>query len=176
MTKPRVFHDAFPPDGLVAQYRPFILKETLKYSHHYKLPMRLLIHEAVRIADAVAGKFDPQRGYDFTTPLRWHLLGLNRYAQKHYRIVRGRDKPRPGNRAEVAMDWRGKWPIVWEDHVEGLRSMLAWSVRPIEIAVLNWMIDPRGVTLTQMAATNGISKGYASKLRYRLLLKCYGDK
>jgi hypothetical protein len=72
--------------------------------------------------------------------------------------------------------YRGMWPIVWQDHVHMLRSLFAEPLRPIEIAILNWMIDPRGLTLTQIAANNGISKGYASKLRYRLLLKSYGEK
>lgn len=82
LPKKSSFHDAFPPDGLVAQYKPFILSETKKYSQRYKLPFRFFIHEAVDIANAVAEKFDPQRGYDFSTPLRWHLRGLNRHAQK----------------------------------------------------------------------------------------------
>jgi hypothetical protein len=169
------FLDAFPPDGLVAQYKPFILKETRKYSQRYKLPLRHLIHEAVSIANGVAEKFDPHRGYDFSTPLRWHLRSLNRHAQKHYQAVRGR-KREPTSRVERAMMYRGMWPIVWQDHVHMLRSLFAEPLRPIEIAILNWMIDPRGLTLTQIAANNGISKGYASKLRYRLLLKSYGEK
>jgi hypothetical protein len=51
MTKP-AFHDAFPSDGLVAEHKPYILKETKRYSRLHKMPFRHLIWDAVRAAPA----------------------------------------------------------------------------------------------------------------------------
>ena len=35
---------------LIVQFKPYILKEVKRYSNHYKIPFRWLIHEALIIA------------------------------------------------------------------------------------------------------------------------------
>ena len=43
-----------------------------------------MLAEAIKIAVAFEPKFDPNLGDDFSTPLRWHLRGLHRFAQNEF--------------------------------------------------------------------------------------------
>jgi hypothetical protein len=178
MTQPPSFRDAFPPDGLVAKYKPFILKETLRYSRHYKLPFRALIHSALSIALKAERTFDPQRAKDFSTHLRHCLQRLNRIAQSLLSARYGRPgwsriEPSYRQRAVHAFN---QCPIRWDDHRPALLDLdqrQRNSLRTYEKAILDWMIDPGGRTLTQIAEENEITKSWASKVRYRLLLKSH---
>jgi hypothetical protein len=72
-------YDPFPKTGLVKQYEPFIRKQVGEFCERYPRVSRddALI-EAVKIAVEFEPKFNPELGYDFSTPLRWHLKGLKR--------------------------------------------------------------------------------------------------
>jgi hypothetical protein len=71
--------DPFPRTGLVKQYEPFIRKWVGEFCAAY--PGAIYEHvlvDAVRIAVEVEARFNPALGFDFSTFLRKHLLGLNR--------------------------------------------------------------------------------------------------
>lgn len=179
MTEPRVFHDAFPSDGLTAQYKPFILVETRRYCRRYKLPMRVLLPCAVSISLRAEETFDRQRGNGFVAYLTPRLQRLNRIAQDHLTCLYGR----PRWRRQPKLSYRqrairalNQCPIRWEEHREHLRRLAVSGLKPIEAAILAWMIDPADRTLTQLAEANGITKGWASKIRYRLLLSSHSPK
>jgi hypothetical protein len=78
-------YDPFPKTGLVRKYAPFIRKEVRDYCkmYTYVRPEEMLA-EAIRIAVEVESRFDPNLGNDFSTPLRHHLKGLHRFAQKEF--------------------------------------------------------------------------------------------
>src|SRR5262249_28582443 len=78
-------YDPFPKSGLVRKYAPFIRKEVRDYCKQYPyVRYEEMLAEAVRIAVKFEGKFDPDKAKDFSTPLRWHLKGLHRFAQKEH--------------------------------------------------------------------------------------------
>jgi hypothetical protein len=78
-------YDLFPKNGLVRKYAPFIRKEVRDYCKQYTYvrPEEMLA-EAIRIVVEFEPKFDPNLGNDFSTPLRWHLRELHRFAQKEF--------------------------------------------------------------------------------------------
>lgn len=172
--------DPFPfTTGLVAQYKPFILKEVGKYSRRYGMRFPMVLLEALRIAERVAPRFDPKLGYDFTTFLRKHLLGLNRICQSHLSAIHGRpaflilrDRRRPSYRARAQDALGGR--IRWDDHKAALVELDQHqknSLKLTEKVILDWMIEPDGRTLAQVAEKFEIPKATASKTRWRLLLK-----
>ena len=76
-------YDPFPKSGLVKQYEPFIRSYVGEFCKKYpEIRHEDFLAEAVRIALAFEPKFRPERGYDFSTPLRGHLMGLHRFAKK----------------------------------------------------------------------------------------------
>jgi hypothetical protein len=174
--------DPFPfTTDLVAQYKPFILKEVGQYSRRYGMRFPMVLLEAIRIAERVEPRFDPKRGYDYTTFLRKHLLGLNRFCQSHLTVIHGRpdflrerDRSRPSYRARALKALGDMGRIRWDDHRSALIELDQHqknSLKLTEKAVLDWMIEPDGRTLTQVAEKNEIPKASASKIRWRLLLK-----
>ena len=183
-------YNRFPASGLLAQYKPYILKETRKYCDQYWLPFDDVLDHAVYLAAVAAKKFNPSLGHDFTTFLRWHLKGLHRICQKEYchqklhhlgRIgVRAAFKPKkePTDRYRARLEYgddQGR--ISWDEHRPALIDLEQYqrqSLRLIEKAVLDWMIEPGGRTLSQVAEWIGYKKSYASKIRYRLLHKSHG--
>src|SRR5262245_9866740 len=98
------FRDAFANcSERVRQYKPFILVETKKYHqkynqkyHRYRIPFWLMVDVAVSLAKVADKRFDPQRGHDFSTFLRHHLKGLNRFAKR---------LRRPPKKEIVEEDW-----------------------------------------------------------------------
>jgi len=90
--KKPTFLDAFAGAGPhVRQYKGHILTEARKYSQQYYLRFPLVLHEAVRIANGVEERFDPSRGYKFSTFLRRPLWwGLTRYCKRMYRLLNGK--------------------------------------------------------------------------------------
>jgi hypothetical protein len=79
----------FPSSGLVARYKPRILKEVADYCRRYFLPPEDVLNEALRLAFIAEQRFDASRGLDFSTLLRWYLKGLHRYCKREYRGRRG---------------------------------------------------------------------------------------
>jgi hypothetical protein len=79
-------YDPFPKAGLVRKYAPFIRKEAAEYCkmYSYVRPEEMLA-EAIKIAVEFEPNFDPSLANDFSTPLRHHLKGLHRFAQKQFR-------------------------------------------------------------------------------------------
>jgi RNA polymerase sigma factor (sigma-70 family) len=79
-------YDPFPKTGLVRKYAPFIRKEVRDYCKIYPY-MRYedMLAEAIRLAVKCEARFKPELGNDFTTPLRWDLRGLHRFAQRDHR-------------------------------------------------------------------------------------------
>ena len=76
-------YDPFPKSGLVKQYEPFIRKHVSEFCQRYpQLQREGVLFEAVRIAAGVEKRFKRELGYDFSTFLRNHLKGLERYADK----------------------------------------------------------------------------------------------
>src|SRR5262245_33298368 len=78
-------YDPFPKTGLVRKYAPFIRSEVRDYCKMY--PYMLyedMLREAIRIAVEFEPKFNPELENDFSTPLRWYLRGLHRFAQKDF--------------------------------------------------------------------------------------------
>jgi hypothetical protein len=78
-----IAYDPFPKTGLVAQYKPAILKEVGKYIAKY--PGANFDHalaEAVRLAMRAEERFKPELGNSFWTFLQPHLKGLNRFIQQ----------------------------------------------------------------------------------------------
>jgi hypothetical protein len=157
----------FPRTGLVKQYEGFIRRRVRYFCiQHPQVDHDEALAEAIKIAVEVEKKFDPGRGYDFSTPLRHHLKGLYRILivnPARYGITLKRRK------LDVAEANSGD--------VDKLQQMMAWAadrVRPLvsgnqhHLAVLDWMLCPNGQALTQIAAKAGISKGYASKIRRNL--------
>jgi hypothetical protein len=71
--------DPFPKAGLTKQYEPFIRKFVGGFcvEHPGAIYEHVLV-DAVRISMAAEAKFKPELGYDFSTFLRKHLLGLLR--------------------------------------------------------------------------------------------------
>jgi hypothetical protein len=69
-------------------------------------------------------------------------------------------------RRRLLVNWRQHRPALIE-----LEQNQRQSLRLTEKAVLDWMIAPGARNLKQVAEWIGVSKGYASKIRYRLLLK-----
>jgi hypothetical protein len=71
--------DPFPRTGLTKQYEPFIRKFVGKFCDEY--PGAIYEHvlvDAVRISMGAEARFKLEFGWDFSTFLRKHLLGLNR--------------------------------------------------------------------------------------------------
>lgn len=77
-------YDPFPKSGLVKQYEGFIRDHVAEeYCKRYPgIPREDFLAQAVKIAVEFEPKFKPERGYDFSTPLRGHLMGLHRFAKK----------------------------------------------------------------------------------------------
>ena len=72
-------YDPFPKTGLVKQYEPFIRDWVGRFCKQWPLvDYQRALFEAVKIAIEFERKFKPELGYDFSTPLRWHLKGLKR--------------------------------------------------------------------------------------------------
>jgi hypothetical protein len=162
---------------------PFILKETRKYCDQYWLPFEDVLDHAVYLAAIAAKRFNPSLGYDFSTFLRWHLLGLHRFCQKEYRQnhlwwSQDRTEKKPTDRYRARLEYgdeRGR--INWDEHRPALIDLEQYQQQTltlIEKAVLDWMIEPGDRTLSQVAAWIGCTKGCASKIRYRLLHKSHG--
>jgi hypothetical protein len=133
---------------------------------------------AVLIAHDAERKFNPRLGYDFSTFLRWHLRGLHRHCKKEYRnrgIYLSRDwEKKPSDRQRALVKYGGR--INWNEHrpaLINLEQRQGQSLRLVEKATLDWMIEPDGRTLPQVAAWIGCTKGYASKVRYKLLHKIH---
>jgi hypothetical protein len=179
----KITDNRFPRSGLLAKYKPFILKETRKYVDQYWLPFDVVLDEAVYLAGIAEKKFDPGRGYDFSTLLRHWLKGLHRFCQKEYRRnnlwwSRDQEEPKPTDRHRARLEYgddHGR--ISWGEHTPALIDLeqhQRQSLRLIEKAVLDWMIEPDGRTLCEVAEWIGYKKSYASKIRYRLLLKSHG--
>jgi DNA-directed RNA polymerase specialized sigma subunit len=75
----------FPKAGLVKDYERFIRQEVNDYCKQYPdVRKQDMLAEAVRIAVEFEPKFNPETAKDFSTPLRWHLKGLHRFAQKEF--------------------------------------------------------------------------------------------
>jgi hypothetical protein len=78
-------YDPFPKSGLVKKYAPFIRSEVRDYCKQYPyVRYEEMLAEAIKIAVEVESRFDPNLGNDFSTPLRWWLMGLHRFAQKDF--------------------------------------------------------------------------------------------
>jgi DNA-directed RNA polymerase specialized sigma subunit len=78
-------YDPFPKSGLVRKYAPFIRSEVREYCKMYpNVRDEEMLAEAIRIAVKFEPNFDSNLGNDFSTPLRWHLKGLHRFAQKEF--------------------------------------------------------------------------------------------
>ena len=172
----------FPSSGLLWQYKPFILKETRKYSDQYWLPFDVVLDEAVCLAAIAVKKFNPSLGYDFSTYLLWRLKGLHRFCKKEFRRnnIWWSQKPTekmPTDRYRARLEYgddQGR--ISWDEHIPALLDLdqhQRQSLRLVEKAVLDWMIEPGDRTLCEVATWIGCTKGYASKLRYRLLHKSH---
>jgi hypothetical protein len=148
-----------------------------RYSQRYKLRFAMVRDAAIRIADRVEPRFDPKLGYDFSTFLGKHLLGLNRICQSHHTALHGQPqflKERERRRGYRFRALAAFGLIRWDDHRAALVELDQHqknSLKLSEKAVLDWMIDPDGRTLTQVAEKNEIPKATASKTRWRLLLK-----
>jgi hypothetical protein len=81
--KPELAYDSFPKSGLVKQYEPFIRKHVGEFCKRYPgLQRDDVLSEAIRIAWKAEKHFKPELGYDFSTLLRNHLKGLERFADK----------------------------------------------------------------------------------------------
>jgi hypothetical protein len=173
----------FPTSGLLWDYKPFILKETKKYSDRYWLPFEDVLDHAIYLAAIAEKRFNPHLGHDFATFLHWHLKGLHRFCKQEFRrnniFWDGRLEPKqePTDRCRARLEYgddRGR--IDWSEHLPALLDLDRHqkdSLRLAEKAVLDWMIEPDGRKLSQVAAWVGVSKGYASKIRYRLLHKSH---
>lgn len=182
----KIDDNRFPRSGLLAQYKPFILKETRRYSDQYWLPFDDVLDHALHLAAIAAKRFNPGLGYDFSTFLRWHLMGLHRFCQKEYRhnnrwvllLPHPERKPVPTDRYRARLEYgdeRGR--INWDEHRPTLIDLEQYQQQTltlIEKAVLDWMIEPGDRTLSEVAAWIGCTKGYASKVRYKLLHKSHG--
>jgi hypothetical protein len=156
--------------ALVERYKPFIWRFVRKFitRNPWLAPRWLDIRKAaVGLAEEAEKKFKPELGHDFSTYLRHHLkrlhriYGLDRYQGRRTDRTKARSRFGRGENREID----------WSEHLAALRKLRQAPLRPTEKAVLRWMLDPKGRTLTQVAAANGVSKGAASKIRYRLLLK-----
>jgi len=179
-------YNRFPTSGLLWEYKPFILKETRKYADQYWLPFDDVLDEAVYLAAIAAKKFNPHRGCDFSTLLRHYLKGLHRFCKKRFRqgtfgMVGNRavgsrygcnpkiDQPEPTDRYRAWLEYgddQGR--ISWDEHRPALLDLERYqrqSLRLIEKAVLDWMIEPGTRSLKEVAEWIGVSKGYASKVR-----------
>jgi len=179
----KIDDNRFPRSGLLAQYKPFILKETKKYSDQYRLPFDVVLDEAVHLAAIAAKRFNPGLGYDFSTLLRWHLLGLHRFCQKEYRQnnlwwSQDRTEKKPTDRYRARLEYGDEHGrINWDEHRPALMDLeqhQGQSQLHTEKAVLDWMLGPNDRSLSEVAAWIGVSKGYASKVRYKLLHKSHG--
>jgi hypothetical protein len=182
----KIDDNRFPPSGLLWQYKPFILSETRKYSDQYRLPFDVVLDEAVYLAAIAEKKFNPSLGYDFSTLARCWLKGLHRFCQKEYRqnnhwvllLEHPQRGPEPTDRYRARLEYgddHGR--INWDEHrpaLVDLEQHQGQSLRLIEKAVLDWMLGPDGRNLSEVAAWIGVSKGYASKVRYKLLHKSHG--
>lgn len=83
--KAKKAYSPFPRTGLVKKYEPFIRNEVRDYCKQYpSVRYEEMLAEAVKIAVKFEPKFDPNLGNDFSTPLRWHLKELHRFAQKEF--------------------------------------------------------------------------------------------
>ena len=83
--KAKKTYSPFPRTGLVKKYEPFIRNEVRDYCKQYpNVRYEEMLAEAVKIAVKFEPKFDPNLGNDFSTPLRWHLRELHRFAQKEF--------------------------------------------------------------------------------------------
>ena len=151
-------------------------------SRRYWLPLDVVLDHAVYLAAIAEQKFDPGRGYDFSTFLRWHLRGPAQVLPKRGSVrlavaTLGDRQPKPTDRYRARLEYgdeRGR--ISWDEHIPALLDLeqhQRQSLRLVEKAVLDWMIEPGDRTLSQVADWIGVTKGYASKIRYRLLHKSH---
>jgi hypothetical protein len=107
-------YDPFPKSGLVKQYEPFIRKHVNEFCRRYpQLQRDGVLFEAVRIAAGAEKRFKPELGYDFSTFLRNHLKGLERYAAKEtsFNYVRWSDEERRSNELFDEAEKREAAPI-----------------------------------------------------------------
>jgi hypothetical protein len=170
-------------------YKPFILSEAMRYTElyfpDYGNRFEDVLDHAIYLAAIAEKKFDPSRGYDFSTLLRWYLRGLHRFCQKEYRgsywlppeegararyLAQGQRRPQ-GQKRRGRLRFRINWRQVRPALIK-LEQRQQNSLRLTEKAVLDWMISPDARKLSQVAEWVGVSKSYASKIRYRLLYKC----
>jgi hypothetical protein len=177
----RGFIDAFEGcSARVRQFKPYILKQVTWYAYHYKIQHRILLVSALKIAKEADRTFDPSKAKSFATHLGWRLQRLHRIAQRHLRAIYGppedwsdwEEPIRFSDRAEArwAVGKGDQYRIDWEEQKPHLQKLVGLNtLRERDRIVLNWMLDPKGQTMTEMAAANGIPKGSASRIRYRLL-------
>ena len=77
------YYDPFPKSGLVRQYERFIRKHVSEFCERYgRLKYDDALCWAVEIALKAEKAFNPELGFDFSTPLRHHLKGLHRLAER----------------------------------------------------------------------------------------------
>jgi hypothetical protein len=165
----REFVDPFEDcSARVAQFKPFILKQVTWYSRHYKLAHRFLLIEALLIAEEAERTFDPSRAKSFATHLGWRLQRLHRIAQRELRSIYG--PPKWEKRHRFSDRVQARWDcgkgddlrIDWDEQKPQLRKLVGLNtLTERERNVLDWMLDARGRTLTEMAAANAMPKGSA---------------
>src|SRR5262245_1974753 len=125
----KITDNRFPRSGLLAQYAPFILKETRKYVDQYWMPFDVVLDHAVYVAAIAETNYEHGRGYDFSTFLRWHLNGLHRFCQKEYRHnnlwwSQDRTEKEPTDRHRARLEYgddQGR--ISWDEHTPALLDL-----------------------------------------------------
>jgi hypothetical protein len=91
--------DPFPKTGLTKQYEPFIRKFVGRFcADHPGAIYEHVLVDAVRISMRAEAKFKPELGYDFSTFMRKHLLGLLRLYWNERRQIK---TPEPGETEEA---------------------------------------------------------------------------
>jgi len=120
--RPETAYDPFPKSGLVGQYKPFIRKYVSEFCQRYpQLQREGVLFEAVRIAAGVEKRFKRELGYDFSTFLRNHLKGLERYADKETSVnyVRWSDEETRSNQLFDEREKRESAPIPTPEFLNG---------------------------------------------------------
>jgi DNA-directed RNA polymerase specialized sigma subunit len=96
-------YNPWPKTGLVARYKPFILKRAKRF-HEYnpQIPWEGIVTDAIRLTWEASQAFKPELGHDFSTYLRHRLWGG---LLDHYGIQsrKRRDPPEP----LAALDFTG---------------------------------------------------------------------
>jgi hypothetical protein len=177
---PHYSYIEFPAEGLLADYKPCILAGIRHYCEKWGVPWWVLSNAASLLAHEALASYDPSKG-SFGTHLFHRFKRLNRVAESHLAALHGyRRRPRPTRRMrarEKYADEQGR--INWDDHRPVLMDLEQYqrqSLRLTQKAVLDWMIEPDGRTLTDVAEWNGISKSRASRVRWSLLHKAHSAK